>query len=73
MLNLMRILVKRLEDTARNIRRLQTENVRDRAVQPGLDQSPIAHRLAGALVNMGSKAMCWTRAAPTSPPMVQQF
>jgi NTE family protein len=25
-------------------------------LQPGLDQQPIAHRLAGALVNMGSKA-----------------
>jgi NTE family protein len=57
MLNLMRILVKRLEDTTRS----GDDSARPKTfaivpLQPGLEQSPIAHRLAGALVNMGSKA-----------------
>ncbi|MBL6938359.1 MAG: patatin-like phospholipase family protein [Alphaproteobacteria bacterium] len=57
MLNLMRILVKRLQDTTRNA--VDTGRPKSFAIvplQPGLEQSPIANRLAGALVNMGSKA-----------------
>ncbi|HEY4943470.1 MAG TPA: patatin-like phospholipase family protein [Rhizomicrobium sp.] len=57
MLNMMRILVKRLQDTTKS----STDTARPKTfaivpLQPGLEQSPIAHRLAGALVNMGSKA-----------------
>jgi len=57
MLNMMRILVKRLQETTKS----STDTARPKTfaivpLQPGLDQSPIAHRLAGALVNMGSKA-----------------
>ncbi|MEI9994848.1 MAG: patatin-like phospholipase family protein [Rhizomicrobium sp.] len=57
MLNMMRILVKRLQETTKN----STDTARPKTfaivpLQPGLDQSPIAHRLASALVNMGSKA-----------------
>lgn len=57
MLNLMRILVKRLQDTTRSA--VDTGRPKSFAIVPlqlGLDQSPIANRLAGALVNMGSKA-----------------
>ena len=57
MLNMMRILVKRLQETTKS----STDTARPKTfaivpLQPGLEQSPIAHRLAGALVNMGSKA-----------------
>ncbi len=57
MRNMMRVLVKRLQETTRN----GTDTARPKTfaivpLQPGLDQQPIAHRLAGALVNMGSKA-----------------
>ncbi len=57
MLNMMRILVKRLQDTTKSA--VDTGRPKTFAIvplQPGLDQAPIAHRLAGALVNMGSKA-----------------
>ena len=57
MLNLMRILVKRLQDTTRSS--VDTGRPKSFAIVPlqlGLEQSPIANRLAGALVNMGSKA-----------------
>lgn len=57
MLNMMRILVKRLQDTTRSS--VDTGRPKTFAIvplQPGLEQSPIANRLAGALVNMGSKA-----------------
>ncbi|MEJ1969266.1 MAG: patatin-like phospholipase family protein [Rhizomicrobium sp.] len=57
MLNMMRILVKRLQDTTKSA--VDTGRPKTFAIvplQPGLDQSPIANRLAGALVNMGSKA-----------------
>jgi NTE family protein len=57
MLNMMRILVKRLQDTTKSS--VDTGRPKTFAIvplQPGLDQSPIANRLAGALVNMGSKA-----------------
>ncbi len=57
MLNLMRILVKRLHDTTRNV----ADGSRPRTfalvpLQEGLENEPIAHRLAGALVDMGSRA-----------------
>jgi NTE family protein len=57
MLNMMRILVKRLQNTTKS----STDTARPKTfaivpLQPGLDQSPIAHRLAAALVDMGSKA-----------------
>jgi NTE family protein len=57
MLNMMRILVKRLQQTTKSgtdVSRPKTFAIVP--LQPGLEQSPIAHRLAGALVNMGSKA-----------------
>jgi NTE family protein len=57
MLNMMRILVKRLQDTTKNTK----DSARPKTfaivpLQPGLDQSPIAQRLAAALIAMGSKA-----------------
>jgi NTE family protein len=57
MLNMMRILVKRLQQTTRS----SSDTARPKTfaivpLQPGLDQSPIAHRVAAALVEMGSKA-----------------
>src|ERR1700746_3125886 len=57
MLNLMRILVRRWEDPPRSAD--DTGRPKTFAIvplQPGLDQSPIAHRLAAALVNMGARA-----------------
>src|SRR6195952_2830224 len=57
MLNMMRILVKRLQDTTKSgVDTARPKPFATVPLQPGLDQSPIAHRLAGALVNMGSKA-----------------
>ncbi len=57
MLNLMRLLVKRLHDTTQ--RPLDGAHPRTFAVVPlqeGLHDEPIAHRLAQALVDMGIKA-----------------
>lgn len=57
MRNMMRVLVKRLQDTTRN--GVDTGRPKTFAIvplQPGLEQSPIANRLAAALVNMGSRA-----------------
>ncbi|HWD26263.1 MAG TPA: patatin-like phospholipase family protein [Rhizomicrobium sp.] len=58
MLNMMRILVKRLQDTTKSG---ATDTARPKTfaivpLQPGLEQATIANRLATALVNMGSKA-----------------
>ncbi len=57
MLNMMRILVKRLHDTTRN----KTERARPRTfaivpLQEGLEDEPIARRVTAALVEMGSRA-----------------
>lgn len=57
MLNMMRILVRRLHATTKSS--VDTARPKTFAIvplQPGLAQAEIAHRLAGALVNMGSKA-----------------
>ncbi len=57
MLNLMRILVKRLQATTRS----QSDGARPKTfavvpLQEGLGQEPIAHRIAAALTEMGSRA-----------------
>jgi NTE family protein len=57
MLNLMRVLVRRLQETTR----APTDGARPKTfavlpLQEGLDDSPIAQRLASALVDMGSRA-----------------
>lgn len=57
MRNMMRVLIKRLQDTTRSA----SDKARPKTfaivpLQEGLEQSPIAHRIAAALVNMGSKA-----------------
>ena len=57
MLNLMRVLVRRLQETTR----APTDGARPKTfailpLQEGLEQSPIAQRLASALVDMGSRA-----------------
>ncbi len=57
MLNLMRVLVKRLQDTTRK----QSDRARPKTfavvpLQDGLEDEPIARRLTAALVEMGSKA-----------------
>ena len=57
MLNLMRILVKRLQATTRH----DSDGSRPKTfaivpLQEGLDQEPIAHRVAAALTQMGSRA-----------------
>jgi NTE family protein len=57
MLNLMRILVRRLQETTR--RPADSANARTFAIVPlqdGLGDEPIAQRLAAALVDMGSRA-----------------
>jgi NTE family protein len=56
-LNMMRMMVRRLRDTSRNVR----DPSRPKAfalvpLQDGLGHEAIAHRLAAALVDMGSKA-----------------
>ncbi|MDE2182865.1 MAG: patatin-like phospholipase family protein [Alphaproteobacteria bacterium] len=56
-LNMMRFMVRRLRDTTRNSR----ERARPRTfaivpLQEGLGDEPIVHRLAAALVSMGSRA-----------------
>ena len=57
MRNMMRVLVKRLQETTKSsIDKARPKTFAIVPLQPGLDQQPIAHRLAGALVNMGSKA-----------------
>ncbi len=57
MRNMMRVLVKRLQDTTRHaIDKARPKTFAIVPLQPGLDQSPIAHRLASALSNMGSRA-----------------
>jgi NTE family protein len=57
MLNLMRILVKRLQETTRSTGdKSRPKTFAVVPLQDGLDQSPIAHRLATALVEMGSRA-----------------
>ncbi|MGN6148399.1 MAG: patatin-like phospholipase family protein [Rhizomicrobium sp.] len=57
MMNLMRVLVKRLQDTTQN----PSDAVRPKAfalipLQEGLGDEPIARRIASVLVQMGSKA-----------------
>jgi NTE family protein len=57
MLNLMRVLVKRLQNTTRS----SSDGARPKTfavvpLQEGLGQEPIAHRIAAALVEMGSRA-----------------
>jgi NTE family protein len=57
MLNLMRVLVKRLQATTRNA----SDSARPKTfaiipLQPGLEHEPIAHRVAAALSEMGSRA-----------------
>ena len=57
MLNMMRVLVRRLHDTTRSAK----DGARPKTfavvpLQEGLDHEPIAHRLAASLVEMGSKA-----------------
>lgn len=64
MMNLMQMLVKRLKDANRG----QTANSRPRTfaivpLQEGLDEVPIAHRLAAALGQMGSRAAVLDRGA----------
>src|SRR6201994_216169 len=57
MLNLMRVLVKRLQATTRNpndMARPKTFAVVP--LQPGLEHEPIAHRIAASLTEMGSRA-----------------
>ena len=64
MLNMMRVLVRRLHDTARS--RHDASRPKTFAIVPlqeGLGDEPIAHRLAGALVDMGSKAAVLDSAA----------
>lgn len=57
MLNLMRILVKRLHDTTRHATdRAQPKTFAIIPLQDGLEGEPIARRLTAALVEMGSKA-----------------
>jgi NTE family protein len=57
MLNLMRILVKRLQDTTKGAENaIQPKTFAIVPLQLGLEHSPIAHRIAAALVAMGSKA-----------------
>ena len=57
MMNLMRVLVKRLHDTTRS----SSDGARPKTfaivpLQDGLGEAPIAHRLAAALTEMGSRA-----------------
>jgi len=57
MLNLMRVLVKRLQNTTRSA----SDSARAKTfaivpLQPGLENEPIAHRVAAALTDMGSRA-----------------
>ena len=57
MLNLMRVLVKRLQATTRSA----SDSARAKTfaivpLQPGLENEPIAHRVAAALSDMGSRA-----------------
>lgn len=57
MLNMMRVLVRRLHETShksKNLARAKTFAIVP--LQDGLGQEPIAHRLAGILVGMGAKA-----------------
>jgi len=64
MLNMMRALVRRLHDTAKS--RHDASRLKTFAIVPlqeGLDDEPFAHRLAGALVEMGSKAAVLDSAA----------
>src|ERR1051326_5684140 len=57
MLNLMRILIRRLSDTTRApIDRARPKTFAIVPLQDGLDDESIARRLAAALVEMGSKA-----------------
>ena len=56
-LNMMRMMVRRLRDTSRNTRdRSRPKAFAIVPLQDGLGHEPIAHRLAAALVEMGSKA-----------------
>ena len=57
MLNLMRVLVRRLQDTTRGPEAgARPKTFAVVPLQEGLDQSPIAQRLASALLEMGSRA-----------------
>jgi NTE family protein len=57
MYSMMRVLVKRLQDTTRSpVDMVRPKTFAIIPLQPDLDHSPIANRLASALVNMGSKA-----------------
>jgi NTE family protein len=64
MLNMMRVLVRRLHDTAHNpkgVSRPKTFAIVP--LQEGLSHEPIAHRLAGVLMEMGAKAAVLDAAA----------
>jgi len=64
MLNLMRILVRRLHETTRRpVDRARPKTFAIVPLQSGLSQEPIAHRLAAALTEMGSKAAVLDAAA----------
>jgi len=57
MFNLMRILVKRLRETTRRpVDRSRPKTFAFVPLQPGLEDEPIARRIAAALIEMGSKA-----------------
>jgi len=57
MRNMMRVLVKRLQETTRSgADKARPKSFAIVPLQDGLEQSPIAHRIAAALVAMGSKA-----------------
>ena len=64
MLNMMRGLVRRLHDTSRNPKdALRPKTFAIVPLQEGLGHEPIAHRLAGVLVEMGAKAAVLDSAA----------
>ncbi|MGC9953194.1 MAG: patatin-like phospholipase family protein [Rhizomicrobium sp.] len=64
MLNMMRVLVRRLHDTAKSRHdALRPKTFAIVPLQEGLGHEPIAHRLAGALVDMGAKAAVLDSAA----------
>ena len=64
MLNMMRVLVRRLHDTSRNPKdALRPKTFAIVPLQEGLGQEPIAHQLASVLVEMGAKAAMLDSAA----------
>jgi NTE family protein len=64
MLNMMRVLVRRLHDTAHKTKdAARPKTFAIVPLQEGLGHEPIAHRLAGVLVEMGAKAAVLNAAA----------